>query len=278
VIAKIITSFEKYYLIISYLIVNSAAATVMYFLDLLNLNNYIIFSIVLILLYFMVEYYHYFKKKNSNKIIDLNSNSFKVLNTVKRNLINNLDVNKDSLTKLFELYRKTKKKQVKKAIIDILLKRLYYIPLGFLYRQSGSFIVKKYLFKMIKEHKDKIEIADLFDVLKDEDRYVHRLFEAFTFQEIGDQLMKEFSKKDVNIQKLIKVISYYNDSSIVEYLLSIYGNYEKCWHRYLLASTILKIADKKSKADLIQKFLDDKCGLVQEEAEYYRKKEGYSLG
>jgi len=277
-LAKTITSFEKYYLFISYLIVNSAAAAVMYFLDLLNLNNYIIFSIALILFYLAFEYYHYFKKKHSNKIIDLNSNSFKVLNTVKRNLIKNLNVNKDSLTKLFELYRKTKKKQVKKAIIDILLKRLYYIPLGFLYRQSGSFIVKNYLFKMIKEHKDKIEIADLFDVLKEEDRYINKFFEPFTFQEIGDQLMKEFSKKDIDIKKLIKVINYYNDSSIVDYLLSIYGNYEKCWHRYLLASTILKIADQKTKAELVQKFLNDKCGLVQEEAEYYRKKEGYSLG
>ncbi len=276
-IAYFISEFEKYFLFILYFIINITAAGIMYYMDILSLYNYIIFSVIMLAVVYGYEFYLYINKKDSNKTIDLETNSYKVLKSVKKNIIENISFNEDELTKIFKLYKLTNKKQVKKAIIDILIARSNLIPLAFLYRNAKSIIVKDYLFNIIKENKEKIKTQELFKVLKEEEYYIDRLFESYSFDEIGNQLMKEFSKKDLRIRTLIKVINYYDDDSIIDYLISIYDNYEKCWHRYLLAKTILRLADKNRRKDLIIKFINDNCGLVKEEANYYRKKEGFSI-
>lgn len=277
-IAKIITKFEKYYLFIFYLIINSIAATGMYFIGILNIYNYIIFSSILALISYGYEYYDYINKKHSNKIKDLETNSYRVLNKVKSNIINNLVLDEKELKNIFRLYKITNKNHVKKAVIDILLERLNHIPFAFLYNNSESFVVKNYLFEIIKENRPQIKVSELFEVLKKEDYYIDKLFGNYTFDQIGNQLINELDKRDISIKTLIKVIDYYDNSSIVDYLVSIYDNYDKCWHRYLIAKTILRLADDKKRKELIQKFINDNCGLVKEEAQYFSKKEGYSNG
>jgi len=277
-VVKILTSFEKYYLFIIYFVINSAAAAIMYFTNLLDLYNYIIISMIMVILFYSYEYYLYRNKKDSQEIKDLETNSYKVLNKVRSNIIDKVVFNEEKLNEIFTRYQITGKNHVKKAIIDVLLARLKHIPFGFLYKNSESIIVKNYLFNIIKENKEQIPVKELFEALKEDAYYIDRLFAAYSFDEIGEQLISEFGKRDININILIKVINYYNDSSIVDYLISIYDNYEKCWHRYLLAKTILRLADDKKRKELVKEFINDNCGLVKEEAHYYRKKEGYSIG
>lgn len=272
-LAKLITSFEKYFLLKAYLLTNIVISAVLFLLNSLNLYNFIIFNIILLILSYYIELYIYKRKKDSVKINDLDSYVLKVVNKVKNNIINNRHINqKDGIKNLFKLYRATKKIQTKKAIIDILITKDIDIPFSFLFENTRSYAIKKYIFGIISNNKDKVDIEELFKILEYDAGYLEEIFRGYSFNEIKTKLKKKFKTKDIKLSKLIKVVDYYNERSINEFLISIYDDYQKCWHRYLLAKTILRLADHKRREELIKKLLKDKCGMVVEEAQYYLRK------
>lgn len=277
-LAKLITTYEKYYLLKLYVFVNVVTSTTLYFWDGLNLLNFGIYNIILILVLFSIERYYYNKTQDSKEITELNSDSYRVVNKVKENIMADTDFDKDKLYELLKLYKFTRKKHVKKAVVDILIKKLETMPLSYLFKNARNIIVKNYLFEVIENKQEKVKLEDLFKVLKYEYRFIDKLFNQFTYHEIKDQLMIEFDKKEVDLDKLLKVVNYYNERSFMDYLILIYEDYEECWDRFLIAKTILKLSVERNRKELVRRFLQDRCGLVIEEAEYYRKKEGYDIG
>jgi len=270
--AKLITKFEKYFLLKLYFIINLIISIALHYQGLLNLRLFSYFNIFIIIVLYIYEFRMYRKKKDSTKVKDLNSNSFKVINTVKANIADKEQFDEMTLYRLLKLYKKTSKKPVQKAIIDLLFNHAKKVPLSFLVGKSNSYIVHQYILDKIGDYKKKISIKDLFIIIKYHREYIEELFSQFTFSEISKQLKREFEKKEVPVNRLLKVINYYRDDSIIGFLLTIYDNYSQCWNRFLIARTVLQLANENDREYLIEKFKNDKCGIVQEEAEHFLKR------
>lgn len=270
--AKTVTKIEKYFLLKLYFIINLIISSILYYRELLNLRLFIYINIVLIIVLYLYEYKMYRNKKESAEVKDLNSNSFKVINSVKANIANKEQFDEKTLYKLLKLYKNTNKKAVKKAIIDLLFNTVNQVPLAYLIGNSKSYIVHQYIFDKLEDYKNKISIEELFIIIKFHREYIEELFSNYSFSEIITQLKKEFEKKEVPVNRLLKVINYYGDSSIIGFLLTKYDNYSQCWNRFLIARTVLKLASEEERKNLIEKFKNDKCGLVQEEAEHFLKR------
>jgi hypothetical protein len=214
----------------------------------------------------------YRKKKKSTKVKDLNSNSFKVINSVKANIASKEKFDEMTLYKLLKLYKNTNKRAVQKAIIDLIFKNTNKIPLSFLVGKSKSYIIHQYIFDYIEDYKEKIKIKDLFTIIKYYREYIEELFSNYNFAEVNNQLKKEFEKKEISVNRLLKIINYYRDASIIDFLLTIYDNYSQCWNRFLIARTVLQLASENDREELLEKFKNDKCGIVQEEVAHFLKR------
>ncbi|MFO7814588.1 MAG: S8 family serine peptidase [Halanaerobiales bacterium] len=266
---KFFTKFEKYYLLKLYFIINLIFSLVLSYGDILTWQLFIYFNIVLIISFYIYEHLIYRKKKDSDKIEDLNSSSFRVINAVKQNITDKDQFNEMNLYNLLKLYKKTTKRAVKKAIVDVLIIKLKKIPLAFLIGNSNSYIIHQYIFDRLDTDKNKVEIEELFLIIKFHGEYMDEIFSNYSFNEIREQLKREFKDKEISLNKLLKIIYYYGDDSIIGFLLKIYENYSKCWDRFLIARTVLELADEKERENLIERFKNDKCGIVQEEAEHF---------
>lgn len=272
IIAKAITKFEKYFLLILYFIVNIIIYLILHYQGLLNFKLFIYINIIVIIVLNIYEYKIYRKKKDSDKVKDLNSSSYKVINSVKSNLADKDQFDEKTLYKLLKLFKKTNRSPVKKAIIELLFNTTSEVPLSYLVENSKSYIVHQYIFDKIEKYKDKVSVKELFLIIKLHREYIEKLFSNYSFSEIRNQLKREFEKKDIPVNRLLKIINYYKDKSIINFLLTIYDNYSECWNRFLIARTVLEIAGEKDRKYLIEKFKNDKCGLVQEEAEHFLKR------
>ena len=272
-LAKMYTSFEKYYLLKLYLAINIITVFIFEYFNLLTLENYGIVNMIFILTIIISEKIMINKKKNSNNIKDLKTNSNKVLQLVKKNIIKDIDMTqKENINSILGLYITSKQPLVKKYIVDILFESLVKVPVAFLFEYTKKYDIKNYICNKINENKSKINKKSLFKIIDLDEYYIDKVFQNYEYDEIKDQLKNEFLSNEISIQKLIKVINYYNNSNIIYFLISIYDNYNKCWNRYLIAKTILSLLKDTNKKIIINFFKDDKCGLVREEALYYERK------
>jgi len=268
-ITKVITSFEKYYLFILYLIFYIIGVIVLSLVGFANIYVYIILNVKLVILFYLSENYIYYRKKNSKSIGDLDSGSLKVVRAVKGNIIKKLKLNEKTLYELLKLFKETSKKEVKKAIYEILVVNLDKIPIYYLMKNARHSSVIKFILNRIKEDNQKITVRQLFKLIDYNEEYMEDIFQNYEFEEIFETLKKEFHQKNIELDTLIKIVNYYDDGSSVEFLLTIYDKYSNCWKRYLIASSILKLSSREKRQDYIKRFRKDKCGLVQQEAEYY---------
>ena len=270
--AKVVTKFEKYFLLEIYFIINTIISLVLHYQEILSLRLFTYLNIFLIITLYLYEFRIYRKKKESTKVKDLNSNSFQVINSVKVNIASKEKFDEMTLYKLLKLYKNTNKRAVQKAIIDLIFKNANKVPLSYLVGKSNSYIIHQYIFDNIEDYKEKITIENLFTIIKYYHEYIEVIFSNYNFAEINNQLKKEFEKKEISVNRLLKIINYYRDASIIDFLLTIYDNYSQCWNRYLIARTVLELASENDREEMLEKFKKDKCGIVQEEAEHFLKR------
>jgi len=272
-LSKMYTSFEKYYLLKLYITVNILISIILEYFSMLTLENFGIFNMIFILTLVISEKIIINKKKNSNQINDLKTNSIKTLKLVKDNIIREVDMTKkDNINRLLGIYITSKQVIIKKNIVDIIFEILPKVPVAFLFENTRKYNVKNYICKKINENKTKVKVRSLFKIIDLDEYYIDKVFKEYEYKEIKDQLKNEFLSNEISLQKLIKVINYFNNSNIIYFLISIYDNYKKCWNRYLIAKTILALLQDTNKKIIIDFFKNDKCGLVREEAQYYDRK------
>ncbi|MGM0446415.1 MAG: S8 family peptidase, partial [Bacillota bacterium] len=165
-LSKMVTGFEKYYLLKLYIALNIIISIILEYLGYLTLENFGIFNIVFILALFTFEWIQIKRKKDSNQISDLKTNSKKVIHVVENNIINNVDMSKkNNINNLLGIYITSRQPLVKKSVIDIIFKTLPKVPVAFLFENTRKYNVKIYLCEKINKNKERVKVKSLFKII-----------------------------------------------------------------------------------------------------------------